>query len=194
MSSPRSAHLVDDDQAVLRLAVIPPPASDRSPFLDGFEQGRVKGRAEAIEELARAHEAATESLSRAATALRGAVVELNRRREQEVRLAVVDSATIVLSMAEVLVGKVSEHPEWWVPARIEAAMALLPDDAAPVVHLCPDDLEALSSVELPSEVRLVNDLDIAPGGCVVDAGPTRIDAGLDSALARLRTLLSGERA
>jgi len=172
-----------------RLAVIPMPVSDASPLVEAYEQGRIDGREAALRELAEDQEHAARSLQGAVQALERAATKLASDRGSEVRLSVRDSARITLTMAEALLGSISKTPEWWIPPRIEEAMALLPDDCEPVVRLSPLDLSLIEASHIPEGVRLIADEDVPDGGCIIDAGPTRIDAGLDSALGRLRALL-----
>jgi flagellar assembly protein FliH len=72
------------------------------------------------------------------------------------------------------------------------ALALAPDHETYLARVHPADLEAITAVaELAPgrTLELVADPTVGPGGCVVEAGSARIDARIDTALARVREVL-----
>jgi flagellar assembly protein FliH len=80
---------------------------------------------------------------------------------------------------------------------ITRAARLLPDTGARisrvVVRLHPDDLARLSepveSLVPGRELVLQADPSVAPSGCVLDAGASRVDASIATAMARVREVL-----
>lgn len=80
---------------------------------------------------------------------------------------------------------------------LHRALGLVPEGADLIIRLHPDDVVA--AAELPAlvaeqagvvgQVQVVSDEHVEPGGCVVDAGPCRIDAQIGPALDRARQLL-----
>lgn len=79
---------------------------------------------------------------------------------------------------------------------VRRALAFLPDDIGTdvVMRLSPDDHLRFDDPEnllIPGRtLRVVADPALAAGDCVLDAGATRIDAGIDSALRRVQALLT----
>lgn len=72
------------------------------------------------------------------------------------------------------------------------ALALAPADGPVVIRVHPEDAAQLSDLESLTQgrsVRLVSDATVERSGCVVNAGPTRIDAQIGAALDRVRTAL-----
>jgi flagellar assembly protein FliH len=80
---------------------------------------------------------------------------------------------------------------------LHRALGLVPEGADLIIRLHPDDVVA--AAELPAlvaeqagvvgQVQVVSDEHVESGGCVVDAGPCRIDAQIGPALDRARQLL-----
>lgn len=215
MSSSRAARLLDSAQTSVEMAPIAPPSSMLSADAGAYERGRAAGRLE----VARAHSAAVEKacadLESARAALESAADELRHRRQDALGLNVAEAAALALEITEALVGSLRQRPERWLPGRIAEALALVPEHSEPLVRLHPDDLAALRGQERPprrreSDVdqpdgelgqalgttpqgvtgtRFVADRSIPRGGCVVEAGPSHVEAGLDAALERVRAIL-----
>lgn len=152
----------------------------RSAYDAGFEAGRAAAVAEALAQ----HEAALGALHEAAVALRRAARRLGAARAEAVKLGVHDAMALALAVVEELVGAV---PLGLDARRLEEALALAPDDELAVVRLHPEDVG--TAISLPLEAKVVADESVERGGCVVEVGPTRIDAQRGPALERLRALL-----
>ena len=72
------------------------------------------------------------------------------------------------------------------------AMALVPRGEDLVVRLHPGDVttsEELQALVADASVKVVSDPDVEIGGCVVEAGPCRIDAQVGPAMERARALI-----
>lgn len=188
MSSHRPARLLDCNATTPQPAPLAAPVAEISPYVDGFEAGRLAGHEEAVREFAAGRDEDHRSLAAAARALSAAADDLALRRREELSLAVSDSAALALAVAGELVDEIEAHPNWWLPERLAQSLGLLPEDCEPVVRLCPSDLAVIEADGIPRGVRLWRDETLSPGDCIVDAGPTRVDAGLKSALARLSAL------
>jgi flagellar assembly protein FliH len=215
MSSSRAARLLDSALTSVEVAPIAPPSSALSAYAGAYEQGRAAGRLEVERAHAAAVEKACADLDAARAALQAAADELRHRREDALGLSVTDAAALALRITEALVGSLRQRPERWLPGRIAEALALVPEHSEPLVRLHPDDLAALRDTERPprrreSDVgqpdgelgrvlgttpqgvtgtRFVSDRSVARGGCVVEAGPSHVEAGLDAALERVRAVL-----
>lgn len=74
---------------------------------------------------------------------------------------------------------------------VARALALSPDGIEVTLRLHPDDVAALGADDLPPGriVKIVADSSVGTGDCIADAGWTRIDARLSTALERVRTVL-----
>lgn len=185
MSDAATATLVDP------AAVTPlrPWPEIRAPFFgdaqqEAYDAGVKAGRAAALSEEAEAGALARKALEDAAEALRQAAAELRAVRAEALKTDVHDAMTLVAEVTEALVGalppKASAH-------RIAEALALAPEDEIAVVRLHPDDAD--TALSLPLDAKVVADESVERGGCVVEVGPTRIDAQLGPALDRLRGVL-----
>lgn len=159
-------------------------AAGPSPYDEGVQAGLAMARAEAAAE----REHARERLERAAAALAEAADQLREARAHRAQVEVGDAAALALELVETLVAHL---PADLTLERIRAALRLVPDDDVPVLRLNPEDEEAVSDLNV--EAKVVSDPSVEPGGCVVEAGPTRIDAQRGPALRRLRQVLGGER-
>jgi flagellar assembly protein FliH len=180
------ARLVDPSEVApigpLPLAHEAPTSVEDGAFAAGF----AAGRAAALAEEDSAFRAARQALDDAAKSLRAAASELARARSQAVALAVDEAARFALELTEAIVGGL---PRQLSPRLVERALSLVPEGQAPVVKVHPEEVEALQG--LVAGVSLVADASVAKGGCVVEAGPTRIGAEIGPALRRLRAVLAG---
>jgi flagellar assembly protein FliH len=153
---------------------------------DRFTAGFAAGRQAALAEQGAAIAKERRSLQEAAESLRQAALELAEARRRAVEVEVHDVAHLALELVEALVG---ELPRALSAHRVAEALAMAPVGEQVVVRLHPDDLEVARG--LVADVALVADPSVERGGCVVEAGPTRIDAQVAPALGRLRAALGG---
>jgi flagellar assembly protein FliH len=75
---------------------------------------------------------------------------------------------------------------------LRRALTLSPTDVPVVVRLHPDDLTEVPAdalAQLPTSVTVVGDPGVERAGAVAEAGTTRVDAQLSSALARVLAVL-----
>lgn len=185
--SSSAACLVDpSDVAPLR----PLPASgtgraERSAYEAGFEDGR----AGALAEVAGEHEAAIAALRDAAKALRCAAEQLAEARSEATKVGVHEAMGLAVEVVEALVGSIPANLD---ATRLSEALALAPVDEIALVRLNPGDAE--TALSFPVDAKVVADETVERGGCIVEVGPTRIDAQVGPAIARLRALLAGGQA
>jgi len=189
MSLSKSVRLLDDRRCSVALAPLLPPSDGSLAFASGYEEARAAGRREALQEHSAAMEAERSALAMATEALQGAARSLAAVRREEVALGVSDAASVAFAVVQELVGPLQDRPALWLPERLAKALDMLPDDCEPTVRLNPDDLAVIEEGAAPSGARLLADASVARGGCLVQTGPTTIDAGIDSAVKRLRGLL-----
>lgn len=154
----------------------------------GWKAGHAAGWQAGFEQ---ATAAAARDVGRALASLSAAAEELRRR--SAVDLAEAEDA--IVAGAIELAGLIISHE---VAAAadpgadaIARALSLVPGDAGVKIRLAPADADRLDPGAVPGsrEVLLVADPSVEPGGCVVEAGTTSIDAQLGAALDRVRAFL-----
>jgi flagellar assembly protein FliH len=172
---------------------------------DGYARGHAEGR-RAGEEAGEAHALAearqrfTDQHASLVEALGAALEELDARKRDlliEARHHLLDFA---IAVARRVVHRVGElHPEA-AAANLEAALRLVSDRTDVAVRLNPADAAAIQQFggELFERTRriehiaIVEDDSVAPGGCVVRAGDTQIDATIETQMDEMVRVLLGE--
>jgi len=115
----------------------------------------------------------------------------------ELRAAALDQAAreaveLAFELAEALVGRAVSLDASLTVDALKRALALVPRGEDLVVRLHPGDALTTDEVQdlvKDASVKVVADPDVEAGGCVVEAGPCRIDAQLGPALTRARALI-----
>lgn len=159
----------------------------------GRAEGYDAGRLEALADAAVARAALADAGAAALAALERARAELAAREARS--LADVEPAVLACAfeLATALVGR--ELTLASDPGRdaLRRALVLAPDREPVTAHLHPDDVALLGAhAELSPgrEVTVVADPAVERGGCILEAGPCRIDAQLGAALARVKAVLA----
>ena len=156
------------------------------------------GRRQAEEELAAQYHAMLKKYAadtaRLVSALTEAVAAVESGRAEAVEVLAGDAAELAFALVETMVGREIELASAPGVDAVKRALALVPDDEPLVFHLHPEDLDAVreraGDAGLDSRgLSFVADPEVGRGGCVVDAGPCRIDASIDSALERVRAAI-----
>jgi flagellar assembly protein FliH len=158
----------------------------------GFEEGYRKGLEEAAEGIAARRQAALDAL---VARLEAALAATEAEREAAVEVAALEVATLAVDVAEALVGHELARAGQPGKEALARVLALVPDGPDLVVRLRPDEVlppEELASLLPGRKLEVLADPTVEPGGCVVEAGPCRLDAQLGPALERVRAVLSGE--
>lgn len=176
---------------VEELEVIQRQARDEAARM-GYEDGFAAGQRDALAQARTQAEDATQAVQQALAALDAAAARL--RSEQSVTVADVEQhvVTMALSIAEAVLGR--EVAAAAAPARdaLVRALALAPRGVAAVARLHPADARTIGDVAALAADRtisIVADPSVEAGGCVLDAGPCRIDAQVGPALDRVREAL-----
>jgi len=155
-----------------------------------YRQGYDAAKAEtaAAEESARA--ARAERLSEALVAAAAAACE---QRQVALARATQEAVELAFELTEALIGhEIGTNPSTMSLDALKRALALVPRGEDLVVRLHPGDAltpEEVQDLVKDASVKVVADPDIEVGGCVVEAGPCRIDAQLGPAMARARALI-----
>lgn len=129
---------------------------------------------------------------RLADALVAAAAAAREHREIAVAEASREAIELAFEMAEAILERESEVRGSLTLDALRRALALVPKGEDLIVRIHPDDViapEELQELTRDASVRVVPDPSIEAGGCVVEAGPCRIDAQLGPSLARARALL-----
>jgi flagellar assembly protein FliH len=161
-------------------------------FRAGYEAGFETGLAEAAQAAAE-RERSRASQVQSVVAQLGAAAEELRRREGTAVEAIEDQvAFTAFRIAEMLVGH--EMSTSASPGRDAIVRALLfaPKDGMVTAFLHPEDAETLGDPDsvLPGRaLTVVADPSLTPGGCIVEVAGCRIDARVDDAIDRIRSLL-----
>jgi flagellar assembly protein FliH len=134
-------------------------------------------------------------LGRVAEALTAVVGEVRSRRTAD--MADVESGVVDLAfeLAEALVQHELAHCGDATREAVKRAISLVPSGEDIIVRLAPGDAvspESLEALVPEGNVKVVSDEAVEHGGCIVEAGPCRVDGQITSALERVRALLQGE--
>lgn len=165
-------------------------------FRTGYEEGFARGSAD-VEAAIADHRRNAERLGSLCTAIEQAVASLRADDAEAIRSIEDAVVEMALGIAESVIGREVADGDV-VAATIGRALRLRPPEGTPIVRVAPTDLavaaEALDAGLIPStsDVELVGDPTIAPGGCVVETDVSTVDAQVDEALARVREALAGD--
>jgi flagellar assembly protein FliH len=150
-------------------------------FAAGLEAARVSAESTRLD-----------ALCRGAEALHQAAAALEAGRANAIAVVEEDAATLAVELARTLVDHELSLSDSLVSAAIRRALRLTAPGDDLIVRLHPD--EVIEATELQAyvtdcRVTVVPDESVERGGCVIDAGPCRIDAQIETALARVRWAL-----
>ncbi len=182
------------DPVVVRRGAEPGPSAAeqleearRQAFDEGYRAGAEEARLSA-------ESAKAEAVRRGAEALRQAAAAMAAGRANAVAVAEQDATTLAIELTRTLVDHELSVSDDEVSATVRRALALTSPGEELVVRLHPDELvdaEVLAPLVPDCTLSVVGDATIDRGGCVVDAGPCRIDAQIEPALDRVRSVLAG---
>jgi flagellar assembly protein FliH len=155
----------------------------------GFQEGFAAGLADA----ATGDEAAVAArIARLSDAIIAAAATARSQRAEAVTQAEQEAVELAFELAETLIGReMNLDPSLSIEA-VKRAVALVPKGDDLVVRLHPGDVitaEELQALVADASVKVVHDPEVESGGCVVEAGPCRIDAQIGPAMARARALI-----
>jgi len=156
-------------------------------------EGYVAGYEAATAEAAAGVEATRiAQLSRMADAMVSAVDSLAGARAEMVRVVEAEAVALAFELAEAIVRRELTLSSCVSVEAVTRAVALVPSGEDVVVRVHPGDAPDPADLQalLPeASVRVVADPAVESGGCVVEAGPCRIDAQIGPAIERARVLL-----
>jgi flagellar assembly protein FliH len=163
------------------------------PFASARAAGYQEGFAAGLADAAAGDEAAVSArVARLSDAVIAAADNARSQRAEAVTLAEQEAVELAFELAEALLGReISLSPSPSIDA-VKRAVALVPQGEDLVVRLHPGDVitpEELQALVADASVKVVQDPEIEEGGCVVEAGPCRIDAQIGPAMERARALI-----
>jgi flagellar assembly protein FliH len=185
--------------------VIGPPSTGEPSVEEQLAAARAEGYAEGYQaawseaaEQGRAELA--EALRQLAEAVEVAASQVAVAHAEALAVAEADVVNLALDLAEAVLDRELALQRAPVVDALRRSLRLAPETGPVAVRLHPEDLarlqeadglHALGPVLGERSVEVVPDDQVAPGGCVLEAGPCRIDAQIPAALARARAALAG---
>ncbi len=160
---------------------------------EGVEAGKAQGLAEARERFAR--EQAT-----LCNAFGAALTDLNACKRDLMIEARHDTLEFAVALACRVAKRVGELDRSAAAGNLEEALRLVSNKTDVTVRVNSIDAETMrrfaddlvARLEGCEHVRVIEDASTAPGGCVVNAGGTEIDARIESQMEEIVRLLLGE--
>jgi flagellar assembly protein FliH len=170
-----------------------PSSTAVDPFASARAAGFQEGFAAGLADAAAGDEAAVSArTARLSEALIAAAATAHALRADAVARAETEAVELAFELAEALLGReVSLCPTLTLEA-VTRAVTLVPQGEDLVVRLHPGDViapEELQALVADASVKVVHDPEVELGGCVVEAGPCRIDAQVGPAMERARALI-----
>ncbi|MCE9592233.1 MAG: hypothetical protein K8S99_17140 [Planctomycetes bacterium] len=156
----------------------------------GLKEGREQGRAEAFKQA----EPQLKQLQEAWTATLRDWETQRDAIEREARQSIVD---IALAVAEKLVHRIIEVDASVIVEQVAQTLTYILQPMDVTVRISPQDREVLEQAmpELQTEfshltsIRLIQDPNLSPGGCIVSYGQGQVDASINTQLSRLVELM-----
>lgn len=157
---------------------------------EGFEQGQAQGHQQA-------HQEAGSRLTKLQQSWTQALQSWQDQQQQLLKDAREATLELSLRLTERIVHRVVEADPTVVIDQVGACLAHVMEASQVVIHIHPQD-QALLEESLPelaaefeaaTHARIATDEHISPGGCVVAYGKGRIDATLETQLARAVDLI-----
>lgn len=170
--------------------------------IDGFEQGRAEGLADAAVQVAVAVEQARTKaeatlaveqarVEQTAAALSAAVTALEAAHGPSADEMAGTLALSAFALAETVIGREIAVVDVAARDALARALTLCPDDGPVIVRMHPADAPLVTeAVPVPASVTVVADPGVERGGALAQFGASEVDARISTALARAKTVLS----
>lgn len=160
---------------------------------DARREGREEGYRAAMEEMTTAEATGRAAQMRRVTdSLVAAADGVHDARTRLVEMGASEAAELAYELAEAFLQRelAVGHPA---VEAVTRALHLVPEGHDVLVRLHPGDVisaDELKALVPDAAVKVVEDPRVDPGGCIVVAGPCRIDTQIGSALERARRVLA----
>ncbi|MCP4250804.1 MAG: hypothetical protein GY778_27515 [bacterium] len=162
----------------------------------GLSEGRSDGRAQALSDATQRFEAEHANLA----ATMQATVEAIENQKRDLMIAARrDVLSFAVALAGKVTGRIGELDRQAAVANVERALRLVADETDLRIRVHPVDAETMRQFTAglserlgqAGHVELTEDDTMAPGGAVVEAGGTRVDATIETQLEQIAGLLLG---
>jgi len=192
--------LADAERKAARLREEARQSGHREGLAKGLEEGRLAGREEAFRQ---AVEEFTRQQASLVQAFGNALAGIEEQKQRLALAARTDVLRVAVAIARRVVKRMAEDRATAEAIAIEnasEALEMIGPRTDAVLRLNPADREALEafakdlaeSARQKRHIRVVADAAVAPGGCILTTEEGRIDARLETQLARIAELLVGE--
>jgi flagellar assembly protein FliH len=176
---------------------VPDDENPGAPFPDRLDAARRSGYDEgyraALDEVAAAEATGRAAqMRRMADALVQTARAVTEARVEAVQVAATEAVELAFQLTEAIVQRELEVGPGVVDA-VRRAVALAPEDQDLEVRVNPDDPidpAELESIVPGALIKVLLDQRVERGGCIVTAGPCRIDAQIGPALERARDVIA----
>ena len=154
---------------------------------DGYRVGMEAAQADAQA----AAERAQTQIRSALDALAGATTQAAAALRSEQKRLEAAAVELSFDIAEAILAREVELAANPGRDAVARALAELPATGPATIRLHPDDLAAMGEGDVfPPETKVVADPSVGRGGCVLDVGAAMLDARIETALQRVRQILS----
>ncbi|MDA8061411.1 MAG: FliH/SctL family protein [Actinomycetota bacterium] len=173
------------------------PAVSEAERREVLDRAREQGRREGLEQAAAEIAASRRRVDEAAEVLGRVAEALEAARESAAEVAGEAVLGLAVELAETVIGRHLELAASPGADALRRALASVAPGSRVTAHLAPADLESLGDDRVHEgsalRVELVADPSLERGDCMVDCGPSVVDARLAPALERVRDLLRSGR-
>lgn len=174
---------------VVRIVADEQPERPDPSYEAGFADGHAAAVAQAVGAATAEADAAADRAESLARSMTEALAVVRTRQDAELGAVAAEVAEAALALTEAILGRTLADGRAAADA-VARALAPVPSGQPAVIRVHPGDLDVVAGVERP-DTRVVADDSVPPGGCVVDAGASRIDGGFPAAVERARAALLG---
>lgn len=195
----KARRIVNDSQA--RANTLMEGAEQRG-HQQGYEQGLAQGLSDGLAQGTKqghdeAHAQASTRLAQLQKNWLTGLTSWEAKQQQFARESRDAAMELALRLTEKIVHRVIEVDPSVVVDQVASALAHVMESAQVIIHICPQD-RSLVEESLPqllaefshlTAARLVEDVSITPGGCVVNCGRGSIDGTLETQLSRVVDLI-----
>ncbi len=166
---------------------------------DSYEKGHNKGRADGLKEgEVKSYENARAEVEGKLALVEDLLRELNQTRDKILTESQEDIVTLAMVIASKIVHAEVKQSDV-IETNVREAIKMAADRHSIRIRLNPADVAAIDacrktffdSIKNLDRIDIVDDDEIIPGGCVVEAGEGSIDARLDSQMEEIRKILLG---
>ena len=163
----------------------------------GLAEGRSDGRAQALSDATERFDTQQANL---AAAMQSTVDSIEGQKRDLMIAARRDLLSLAVALARKVTGRIGELDRQAAIANVERALRLVGTKTDLRIRVHPMDAETMRQfaaglserLDRTGHVELTEDDAMAPGGAVVEAGGTQVDARIETQIAQIAALLLGD--